>query len=141
MIMKWKIPAAFVTALAILSVAPVMGQDTTATASIAQPGAQDADTQVVPVKLKMGTLGFETVTINKPKASFEIENVCTVPHAFEVEGEVGGEEVEFATKVLQPGEKTTMIVHLPPGSYEAYCPVGKHAENGMTGTVVFAASK
>jgi glucose dehydrogenase/uncharacterized cupredoxin-like copper-binding protein len=60
--------------------------------------------------------------------TFEVSNAGTIEHNFEVEGQ--GIEREFEQN-LQPGETKTLQVDLQPGTYEVYCPVGNHAEQGM----------
>lgn len=60
---------------------------------------------------------------------FRVTNVGEIPHNFEVEG--NGIEKEFETS-LEPGETETMVLELEPGTYEVYCPIGDHAEQGMS---------
>jgi uncharacterized cupredoxin-like copper-binding protein len=98
--------------------------------------AQDAP-EVVKVTLKDGDLGFKELTV-KGETRFEIENAGTADHAFEIEGEIGDKEFEVASPVLKPGEKSVIIVGLPAGKYEAYCPVEGHREKGMAGEITFA---
>lgn len=57
-------------------------------------------------------------------------------HALEVEGAIGGKEFEVATDLLAPGERTALILELPPGEYELYCPVPGHADAGMEGKLI-----
>ncbi len=61
--------------------------------------------------------------------AFVVTNQGTVEHNFEVEGE--GIEEEFEEN-LTPGETKTLTVDLMPGTYEVYCPVGNHEDEGMT---------
>src|SRR5262249_8383579 len=60
---------------------------------------------------------------------FEVVNSGTVPHSLEIEG--GG--LEKSTPRMAPGAKSTLALDLRPGSYEAYCPIGKgsHKMLGM----------
>jgi uncharacterized cupredoxin-like copper-binding protein len=97
--------------------------------------AQGAET--VKVNRKDGDLGIKDITV-KGEARFEIENAGTTEHAFELEGEIGGKKFEVASPVLAPGGKATLIVGLPAGTYEAYCPVNDHREKGMEAKVTFA---
>ncbi len=60
--------------------------------------------------------------------TFNVMNSGTIVHNFEIEGQ--GIEEEFDEN-LQPGETRTMEVDLQPGTYEVYCPVGNHREQGM----------
>src|SRR5258707_869744 len=52
---------------------------------------------------------------------FEVSNAGTIPHAFELEGR----GLERSTPQIQRGGTATLKLDLRPGSYEAYCPVGK----------------
>ena len=42
------------------------------------------------------------------------------------------------TRVLKPGQNTVFIVKLPPGTYDAYCPVDDHREKGMAAKLTSA---
>jgi uncharacterized cupredoxin-like copper-binding protein len=55
-------------------------------------------------------------------------NNGTIEHNLEVEGQ--GIEEAFDSN-LQPGETRTLEVDLQPGTYEVYCPVADHADQGM----------
>jgi uncharacterized cupredoxin-like copper-binding protein len=60
--------------------------------------------------------------------TFRVTNNGTMGHNFEVEGQ--GIEEKFETD-LSAGETQTMQLDLEPGTYEVYCPVGNHREQGM----------
>ena len=93
----------------------------------ASPEATPAQANVVQVELTE----FEIRMPNELPAgatTFEVTNVGSIEHNFEVEGQ--GIEREFEQN-LQPGETKTLEVDLQPGTYEVYCPVGNHAERGM----------
>ena len=60
--------------------------------------------------------------------TFTITNDGTIEHNFEVEGQ--GIEEELPQN-LAPGASGTLEVDLQPGTYEVYCPVGNHADQGM----------
>jgi plastocyanin len=66
--------------------------------------------------------------------AFEVVNDGQVAHALEVEGE----GIEEETETLDPGQRTTLTVELEAGTYELYCPVGDHADRGMTGKLEIA---
>jgi plastocyanin len=51
-------------------------------------------------------------------------------HAMEIEG-----PKEFKSKVISPGQKTTLTAKLKPGTYEFYCPVDSHKQLGMKGKI------
>jgi uncharacterized cupredoxin-like copper-binding protein len=110
----------------------------TAVAILCSPAFAQDELEPVEVKLKEWDLGFKEVAVKGDKARFEIENTGTVEHAFEVEGETGGQKVEFKSPILKPGEKTTFDIELPPGQYEAYCPLHDHRDKGMAGEITVA---
>jgi uncharacterized cupredoxin-like copper-binding protein len=62
------------------------------------------------------------------QTTFEVTNDGTIEHNFEVEGQ--GIEEELPEN-LAPGASGTLTVDLAPGTYEVYCPVGNHADEGM----------
>ena len=59
---------------------------------------------------------------------FQVENAGGVTHALEVEGGDLEEEAED----IAPGDSATLKVDLPAGTYELYCPIGDHEDQGMT---------
>jgi uncharacterized cupredoxin-like copper-binding protein len=63
--------------------------------------------------------------------AFEATNDGQTPHALAVIGPAG----QARTQTLKPGERTTVEVRLPPGTYKWYCPVGDHERRGMVGRV------
>lgn len=52
-------------------------------------------------------------------------------HALRVDGPTG----EVNSVALRPGERTTIAVRLPAGTYKWYCPIGDHERRGMVGRV------
>lgn len=52
-------------------------------------------------------------------------------HALAVDGPAG----EVRSVELRPGERTTIEVRLPPGSYKWFCPIADHAQRGMVGRI------
>jgi plastocyanin len=63
--------------------------------------------------------------------AFEATNDGQSPHALAVVGPAG----QARTQTLRPGERTTVEVRLPPGTYKWYCPVDDHERRGMVGRV------
>jgi uncharacterized cupredoxin-like copper-binding protein len=63
--------------------------------------------------------------------AFEATNDGESPHALAVIGPAG----QVRTQTLRPGERTTVEVRLPPGTYKWYCPVADHERRGMVGRV------
>ena len=104
---------------------------------VAAPASRAAQPeQVVRVNLQEWQLGFRTVEVKGNRIRFEIVNAGQLQHGFELEGEVGGQEFEVATGLLEPGQQAVLVLELPAGEYEVYCPVPGHAPAGMAGKVV-----
>ncbi|HEY8445634.1 MAG TPA: cupredoxin domain-containing protein [Thermomicrobiales bacterium] len=91
----------------------------------ATPGATTGN--VVEVGLTEFTIDMPT-SLPAGRTIFRVTNNGTVEHNFEIEGQ--GIEEEFEDD-LQPGETREMIVDLQPGTYEIYCPVDDHEDEGM----------
>jgi uncharacterized cupredoxin-like copper-binding protein len=62
--------------------------------------------------------------------TFNVSNDGEIVHNLEVEGNGIEEELD---QDLQPGDSGELTVDLEPGTYEWYCPIGDHAEQGMEG--------
>jgi uncharacterized cupredoxin-like copper-binding protein len=99
---------------------------------------------LMPVAMEMGgtpaatagevAVSLSEYTIEMPTelpaglTTFTITNAGTMEHNFEVEGQGIEEELEAN---LAPGESGTLTLDLAPGTYEIYCPVADHADEGM----------
>jgi uncharacterized cupredoxin-like copper-binding protein len=72
-------------------------------------------------------------TIDKAgTVTFAVSNAGKAPHALEVEGPNG--EVETGT--IEPGKSENLKVDLSKaGTYEWYCPIGNHKDQGMKGQI------
>ena len=67
--------------------------------------------------------------------TFAVTNDGQVPHALEVEGPDG----EAETDTIEPGKSDDLKVDLgKAGTYEWYCPIGNHKEQGMKGEITVA---
>jgi plastocyanin len=78
-----------------------------------------------------------SVSVEEPGTyAFDVVNEGQVAHALEIEGE----GIEEETETLEPGQRATLTVALEAGEYELYCPVGDHADRGMTGKLEVAGS-
>ena len=63
---------------------------------------------------------------------FKVKNDGKIVHALEVEGPNG----EVKTKGIQPGSSATLKADLSKaGSYEWYCPIDGHKDQGMKGEI------
>ena len=69
--------------------------------------------------------GKVTVKVNNPSSN-------SFPHAVEIEGK----GIEKESKIAQPGKRAKVTVRLTKGTYEFYCPVGRHKQAGMKGKLV-----
>jgi uncharacterized cupredoxin-like copper-binding protein len=73
------------------------------------------------------------VTLSKTGTyEFKATNAGQITHALEIEGN----GVEEETEDIEPGQTMTLRVTLSKdGSYELYCPIDGHKDQGMKGTV------
>ena len=88
-------------------------------------------------------LSPSSVTLSKPGTyKFKAENEGSYQHSLEIEGKgvksEGSEEGEAELKqALNPGQSGVLTVTFQkPGTYEMYCPVDGHEQEGMKGEVV-----
>jgi plastocyanin len=68
-------------------------------------------------------------TVAAGPVTIDVTNDGSIVHNLEVEGD-GIEEV---TADLQAGDKDTLELDLPAGTYEMYCNIDAHADQGMEG--------
>jgi uncharacterized cupredoxin-like copper-binding protein len=88
-------------------------------------------------------LSPSSITLSKPGTyAFKAENEGSMQHSLEIEGkgvkseEGEGGEAELE-QTLNPGESGVLTVTFQkPGTYEMYCPVDAHEQEGMKGEVV-----
>lgn len=99
--------------------------------------AQASGPQVVAVKLAEWEMGFKTLALTSSEARFDVVNNGKYPHSMEIEGKMAGADFSISTPTLKPGERSTLIVKLPAGTYDVYCPIQGHRAHGMTGTITF----
>jgi uncharacterized cupredoxin-like copper-binding protein len=67
-------------------------------------------------------------TLPAGPVTFSVTNDGTITHSFEIESADLEEELETP---LEPGQSGMLTVDLAPGTYEVYCPIGNHADQGM----------
>jgi len=70
-------------------------------------------------------------TVAAGPVTIEVTNDGGTTHNLEVEGN-GVEEI---TSDLAPGDSEPLELDLQPGSYEMYCAIGTHKDQGMEGTL------
>jgi uncharacterized cupredoxin-like copper-binding protein len=98
----------------------------------APSGAKDSVLKTIRIEETEFRLEPAEITLDKPGTYvFEAVNSGDSVHALEVEGE----GIEEKTEEIQPGQSAELKVELAAGTYELYCPVGGHKEEGMEGTL------
>jgi plastocyanin len=77
-----------------------------------------------------GSLKFDksTLTAKAGKVTINFDNPSSTDHAVEIEGN----GVEESSDTIAQG-KTSVTADLKPGTYDFYCPVGSHRQQGMEG--------
>ena len=71
-------------------------------------------------------------TAKAGQVTLAVKNDGSVTHNLEIEGN----GVEEETADLSPGDSDDLTVDLKPGSYEIYCAIDSHRDQGMEGTLV-----
>ena len=98
----------------------------------ALPGAKDSVVKTIRIEETEFRLEPAEITLDKPGTYvLEAVNSGDTVHALEVEGQ----GIEEKTEEIQPGQSAQLKVELKAGTYELYCPVGGHKEEGMEGTL------
>lgn len=117
---------------------PSLAQTATpAAAPAAAPAAEAAKPTEITMKLNEWTMGMDMPDMKvKGPVTFNLENVGKFPHTLAIRGKIGDQEFMISSAVLKAGEKTSLTVTLPPGTYTTYCPVGKHEAQGMKADLV-----
>ena len=99
----------------------------------APSGAKETVVKTIEVKETEFRLKPAKITLEKPGTYvFKAVNSGDTVHALEVEGQ-GIEEKTNEIKLAQSAE---LKVKLEAGTYELYCPVDGHKEEGMEGKVI-----
>jgi uncharacterized cupredoxin-like copper-binding protein len=99
----------------------------------APSGAKESVVKTIRVKETEFALKPAEITLEKPGTYlFKAVNSGGTVHALEVEGQ----GIEEETEEIQPGQSAELKVKLKTGTYELYCPVDGHKEEGMEGKVI-----
>ncbi len=97
------------------------------------PSREEAVVKTIQVKETEFALEPAEITLDKPGTYvFKAVNSGDTVHALEVEGE----GIEEETEKIEPGQSAKLKVKLKAGTYELYCPVDDHAEEGMEGKLI-----
>jgi plastocyanin len=109
------------------------GGEASATARPAGSGGGQGGQVVALAADPNGAIAFDKTSLSTTAGQHTIAftNESQVPHAVEVEGE----GIEEATETIQGG-KVKLTVDLKPGTYEFYCPVDDHKDEGMKGELI-----
>jgi uncharacterized cupredoxin-like copper-binding protein len=99
----------------------------------APSGARESVVKTIRVKETEFVLKPAEITLQKPGTYlFKAVNSGGTVHALEVEGQ----GIEEETEEIQPAQSAELQVKLEAGTYELYCPVDGHKEEGMEGKVI-----
>jgi uncharacterized cupredoxin-like copper-binding protein len=99
----------------------------------APSGAKESVLKTIRVKEVEFALKPAEITLEKPGTYlFKAVNSGGTVHALEVEDQ----GIEEETEEIQPGQSAELKVKLEAGTYELYCPVDAHKEEGMEGKVI-----
>lgn len=93
--------------------------------------ATEGDTMMAGDEVRVSLMEFAIempTTLPAGPVTFAVINDGTVTHSFEIENADLEEQLETP---LEPGQTGMLTVDLAPGTYEVYCPIGNHADNGM----------
>jgi uncharacterized cupredoxin-like copper-binding protein len=98
--------------------------DTGSSTTVSTGGGDTIDVSETEFKIDPSDPTAKTGTV-----SFNVTNDGQTVHNLEVEGN----GVEESTDDLQPGDQGVLSVDLKPGTYEIYCSIDSHREQGMEG--------
>ena len=104
---------------------------TTATGATGATGAEGGG-ETVAISETDFALDPDSVDVKAGEVTFDVTNDGETLHNLEIEG--GAVEEELSDD-LAPGDSGQLSVELEAGTYEMYCPIGDHADQGMTGEV------
>ncbi|HEY3297814.1 MAG TPA: cupredoxin domain-containing protein [Armatimonadota bacterium] len=89
-------------------------------------------TQSVDAQLGEWFIKLDPTSIPAGVIKINIKNTGSVTHALEIKGQ----DVDQRSTDIQPGDSDTLQVNLETGTYEAFCPIGQHKDNGMSATLI-----
>ena len=88
--------------------------------------------KTVTVEMKEFRFIPSRIMVDRGRVTFEVQNSGEIPHVFQITG------AEIDTHIaLLPWGTTTLDVSLTtPGEYKLICPIPRHSEEGMHGSIV-----
>lgn len=130
--MQEESPEAMMEASASPTTAPVMdGEDKTGDAMDGE--TMLADDQVVTINMEAGAFYFEPnmIKVKKGQTVRVVFNSVDMMHDFNIA------ELNVKSEIVKSGETSTIeFVADQVGSFEYFCSVGQHRQNGQVGTLV-----
>jgi uncharacterized cupredoxin-like copper-binding protein len=122
--------SAMFTALAFLAGCSSSGGGAGAgtTSALAGSGSTTVTGTEVTVTEKEYSISLSTQTFTAGPYAFTVHNTGETAHNLTVEGPGVDKQ---ATSTIQPGDTATLVVIFQKGSYELWCSVDEHKEQGM----------
>ena len=123
--------------LALLLLALIVGcstkQETASNVTTAEPNGPSMDMKgmnaaTVNVDLTEWAITLKPATVKAGMIHFMVKNSGTATHSFAIRGNGVDEK---GKSNLAAGETDMLMVTLKAGTYETYCPIGKHEDKGM----------
>ena len=94
-------------------------------------GVGDRSAETVTVRETEFRLSPAEAKVSSGAVALEAVNDGKLVHALAVDSPGG----EVATAEIEPGKSARLEARLDPGTYRWYCPVGRHEQQGMKGTI------
>jgi uncharacterized cupredoxin-like copper-binding protein len=125
-------------ALSLLAVLALSACGSSSSSESATTGAQAGGGEAIAIGETEFKLDPSSVKVDSAgTVTFRVTNNGSTDHALEVEGQ----GVEEKTEAIKPGETAELTVDLSKeGSYEIYCPIDGHRDQGMEGTLTVGAA-
>ena len=121
--------------LPVLVVLAAAGCGSSDTSTTGGPAAGTGGGQRIEVSATDFHFDPPDITAEAGEVTFVLKNDGQTGHALEIEGP----GVEDETDTIEPGQTAEVTVDLKDGTYEFYCPVDGHRQQGMEGTVTVGA--
>ena len=97
------------------------------------PAVTGVDAAPTSVSITYLDFAFEPIEITVAAGvdvTLSFENAGAAQHAYKVD------DPALESKLINGGETDTLVINLPAGTYESYCPVPGHRELGMVGKLI-----
>ncbi len=111
------------------------GSDTSSTSTAAETESTDSASSGGTADVSIGETEYaldpSDPSVDAGSVTVEAVNNGAIPHDLVIEGNGVDEEVED----LDPGASDSVTVDLKPGTYEIYCSIADHRDEGMDGTL------